>query len=91
MATKRSNSKARAAFIETMDCLPVATVPEGPEWTYEIKLYRLATGVWTWSFAGKTCDESVPRPTTVNRHAEMPSSKLSFRVRFDEQGWEVIY
>jgi DNA ligase D-like protein (predicted ligase) len=26
-----------------MDCLPVSTVPEGPEWTYEIKLdgYRL--------------------------------------------------
>jgi DNA ligase D-like protein (predicted ligase) len=32
-----------AIFIETMDCLPVSTVPEGPEWTYEIKLdgYRL--------------------------------------------------
>jgi ATP-dependent DNA ligase len=32
-----------AGFIETMDCLPVARLPEGPEWTYEIKLdgYRL--------------------------------------------------
>jgi bifunctional non-homologous end joining protein LigD len=29
---------AKATFIETMDCLPVAAVPEGPEWTYEIKL-----------------------------------------------------
>jgi len=26
-----------------MDCLPVSRLPEGPEWTYEIKLdgYRL--------------------------------------------------
>jgi DNA ligase D-like protein (predicted ligase) len=32
-----------AGFIETMDCLPVSWLPEGPGWTYEIKLdgYRL--------------------------------------------------
>jgi hypothetical protein len=32
-----------AAFIEPMECLPVPRVPEGAEWTYEIKLdgYRL--------------------------------------------------
>jgi ATP-dependent DNA ligase len=32
-----------AGFIETMDCLPVSRLPEGPDWTYEIKLdgYRL--------------------------------------------------
>jgi ATP-dependent DNA ligase len=32
-----------AGFIETMDCLPVSALPEGPGWTYEIKLdgYRL--------------------------------------------------
>jgi DNA ligase D-like protein (predicted ligase) len=32
-----------ASFIETMDCLPAPKIPEGPEWTYEIKLdgYRL--------------------------------------------------
>jgi hypothetical protein len=31
------------SFIETMDCLPVSKLPEGPKWTYEIKLdgYRL--------------------------------------------------
>jgi ATP-dependent DNA ligase len=30
-------------FIETMDCLPVSELPEGTEWTYELKLdgYRL--------------------------------------------------
>jgi DNA ligase D-like protein (predicted ligase) len=35
--------KQTAGFIETMDCLPVSWLPEGPEWTYEIKLdgYRL--------------------------------------------------
>lgn len=27
-----------ADFIETMDCLAVPKIPEGPEWTYEIKL-----------------------------------------------------
>ena len=35
--------KQAAGFIETMDCLPVSKLPEGPKWTYEIKLdgYRL--------------------------------------------------
>jgi hypothetical protein len=32
-----------AGFIETMDCLPVSRLPEGPEWTSKINLdgYRL--------------------------------------------------
>ena len=36
-------NKSRAAFIETMDCLPVSKEREGPGWTYEIELdgYRL--------------------------------------------------
>jgi ATP-dependent DNA ligase len=39
----KSPSAARISFIETMDCLPVPKLPEGPEWAYEIKLdgYRL--------------------------------------------------
>src|ERR1700734_567771 len=42
----------QVGFIETMDCLPVSKLPEGPEWTYEIKLdgYRLEVG----RTAGKT-------------------------------------
>jgi DNA ligase D-like protein (predicted ligase) len=36
--TKASSSAKTASFIETMDCLPVTTLPDGPEWTYEIKL-----------------------------------------------------
>jgi bifunctional non-homologous end joining protein LigD len=41
---KKPPSRARtASFIEAMEYLPVTTVPEGPEWTYELKLdgYRL--------------------------------------------------
>jgi len=35
--------KRQVGFIETMDCLSATKVPEGPEWTYELKLdgYRL--------------------------------------------------
>ena len=49
MKTKNNKGKrpklapAKATFIESMECLAVASIPEGPEWTYEIKLdgYRL--------------------------------------------------
>lgn len=42
IANVRAGSKA-AGFIEPMECLALAEVPEGPEWTYEIKLdgYRV--------------------------------------------------
>jgi DNA ligase D-like protein (predicted ligase) len=38
-----SKRKSSAGFIESMECLPVSKIPEGPQWTYEIKLdgYRL--------------------------------------------------
>jgi hypothetical protein len=38
MPTNQALHKQAAGFIETMDCLPVSRLPEGPEWTYEIKL-----------------------------------------------------
>ena len=40
---KKSLPTRPANFIESMECLPVSEVPEGPEWTYELKLdgYRL--------------------------------------------------
>ena len=43
MAKTRKPPAKKAAFIETMDCLPVTQLPEGEDWTYEIKLdgYRL--------------------------------------------------
>jgi DNA ligase D-like protein (predicted ligase) len=41
--TNRGKNVEKASFIEPMDCLPVTSLPDGPEWTYEIKLdgYRL--------------------------------------------------
>jgi DNA ligase D-like protein (predicted ligase) len=38
-----ASTKSKARFVETMDCLQVSQIPEGPAWTYEIKLdgYRL--------------------------------------------------
>jgi ATP-dependent DNA ligase len=43
MPNKLALPKQAARFIETMDCLAVSKLPEGPDWTYEIKLdgYRL--------------------------------------------------
>jgi len=41
MPTKSKVPRAKVAFIESMECLPVSTLPEGPAWTYEIKLYRV--------------------------------------------------
>lgn len=40
---KKPRSAVKASFIDSMECLPVTKIPEGPEWTYEIKLdgYRL--------------------------------------------------
>lgn len=40
---KTKPAAAAPAFIETMDCLGVKALPEGPEWSYEIKLdgYRV--------------------------------------------------
>jgi hypothetical protein len=36
MPSKRALPKQAASFIETMDCLPVSRLPDGPEGTYEI-------------------------------------------------------
>jgi bifunctional non-homologous end joining protein LigD len=43
MPEKALVASRKIGFIETMDCLPVSRLPEGPGWTYEIKLdgYRL--------------------------------------------------
>jgi DNA ligase D-like protein (predicted ligase) len=40
MAPKKKSAKASMpiAFIESMECLPVSVLPEGKEWSYEIKL-----------------------------------------------------
>ena len=40
---RKSPHPLTVGFIEAMECLPVPKLPEGPEWTYELKLdgYRL--------------------------------------------------
>jgi DNA ligase D-like protein (predicted ligase) len=40
----KGSPKAQARFIESMECLPVSKLPQGPEWSYEIKLdgFRLS-------------------------------------------------
>jgi hypothetical protein len=48
---KRRSPQAKAAFIESMECLPVTKLPDGLGWTDEIKLHRLAAGVWTLSLS----------------------------------------
>jgi hypothetical protein len=37
-AKNPKNTGTSTGFIESMECLAVATLPDGPEWTYEIKL-----------------------------------------------------
>jgi ATP-dependent DNA ligase len=43
VAKKTESSAPKAGFIDSMECPPVLKIPDGPEWTYEIKLdgYRL--------------------------------------------------
>jgi ATP-dependent DNA ligase len=43
MAKQSAHRLHVVGFIEAMECLPVSKLPEGPQWTYEIKLdgYRL--------------------------------------------------
>jgi ATP-dependent DNA ligase len=38
MPKKTKQSAAKATFIETIECLPVTEIPQGPEWSYELKL-----------------------------------------------------
>jgi hypothetical protein len=53
--------KSKVGFIESMECMPVNTIPEGPDWTYEIKLYRLAPGYGHGVLLGKHAMRFVPR------------------------------
>lgn len=43
MRSKTGSQLNRVGFIQTMDCRPVEKLPDGPGWTYEIKLdgYRI--------------------------------------------------
>ena len=45
MPGKQALHKQAAGFIDTMDCLPVSRLPEGPEWTYEIKAVYIPSAI----------------------------------------------
>jgi hypothetical protein len=83
MTKKSSSSRWPAGFIETMDCLPVSGLPEGLEWTYEIKLdeYRLeavrsAGRTTLYSRRQKSCAEyraaSMGRTSCTNFSGQKP-------------------
>jgi hypothetical protein len=44
---KVTKPAGKASFIESMECLPVTKLPEGSQWSWEIKLSGLGAGVWT--------------------------------------------
>jgi len=43
MTKNKKKASPKVGFIESMECLPVTKLPQGPDWSYEIKLdgYRL--------------------------------------------------
>ena len=54
-------------FIEPMECLPVAEIPEGDQWTYELKLdgYRLELVDHRLKAAGKSVREIAAEAGTL--------------------------
>src|ERR1700691_3896649 len=68
MPKKLALSKQAAGFIETMDCLPVSKLPEGPEWIYEIKL----DGYW------REAVRSAARTTLYSRRHNVLNQKFHY-------------
>ena len=44
MTGKRKKPLAAVDFIESMECMSVAHLPDGPQWTYELKLDGFPAG-----------------------------------------------
>lgn len=38
MTKTKTKGSPKVAFVEPMECIPIAQLPQGPEWSYEIKL-----------------------------------------------------
>jgi len=73
--------KASVEFIASMECLPAATLPEGPEWSYEIKLdgfrleaVKIGKAVTVYSRRANILNEKFPR--IAEALARMPSSSV---------------
>jgi ATP-dependent DNA ligase len=74
-------AKGTAGFVESMECLPVATLPEGSQWSYEIKLdgYRLEAiksgrAVTVYSRRKNALNERFPR--IAKALADLPASTV---------------
>jgi len=73
--------KASVEFIASMECLPAATLPEGPEWSYEIKLdgfrleaVKIGKAVTVYSRRANILNEKFPR--IAEALARMPASSV---------------
>jgi bifunctional non-homologous end joining protein LigD len=73
--------KASVEFIASMECLPAAKLPEGPEWSYEIKLdgfrleaVKVGKAVTVYSRRANILNEKFPR--IAEALARMPSSSV---------------
>jgi len=73
--------KASVEFIASMEYLPAATLPEGPEWSYEIKLdgfrleaVKIGKAVSIYSRRANILNEKFPR--IAEALAKMPSSSV---------------
>ncbi len=70
---KRSDRRDEVSFTPPMECLPVNNLPDGPGWTYELKLdgYRGQAihdkrGVHLLSRNGKDLSRKFPRVFAAN-------------------------
>jgi ATP-dependent DNA ligase len=84
--------KRQSEFIEPMDCLPVATLPVGAEWTFEVKFdgYR-AIGVRgretiLYSRNGKNFNKRFPQITEALRNLPADTVIDGEVVALDESG-----
>jgi hypothetical protein len=59
----RSLPKAKAAFIQPMDCLPVSKLPEGPQWLWEILCGAPHNLFWRSALCGAEDEEPLGRCT----------------------------
>jgi hypothetical protein len=91
MPSKRALPRQAVGFIETMDCLPVPKLPDGPEWTYEIlcsgshKISCVAQEVMLRDSSGSAHRED-PVWSTCEAYQSTPKAQLAAAVDLDSRG-----